>query len=180
MTFLVLLAGAAEARIVAPRTFLARRWAGAFVRSLSGAVASFFFCSSGRRLFLCRGLLGGLHAHAHDRLRDARADARLHLLVEAVRLVLVCDERVLLPVAAQVDALAELFHGGQVLDPMRVDRAQEHPALDRAHDLWAELGLALLVRLVDELGGARQEVLTAVEARAGSRRHHTPSGHDAG
>src|SRR5687767_5623085 len=168
VTLLVLLPRAAEAGIVAAELLAVRRLRrarGSRLRAVGGRLRR-----RGRRLFLCRGLLGGLHAHAHDRLRDARADARLHLLVEAVRLVLVCDERVLLPVAAQVDALAELFHGGQVLDPMRVDRAQEHPALDRVHDLWAELGLALLVRLVDELGGAREEVITAIEALEGLRR----------
>ena len=67
-------------------------------------------------------------------------------------LALVGDERILLSVAAEVDPFAELLHRGEVLDPVRVDRPQHHPALDRAHDLWiAELGLLGGVRVVDDL-----------------------------
>src|SRR6185503_10190237 len=123
-----------------------------------------------RLLLLLLRLLGGLHRDAHDRLRHASRDARAHLLEELVRLALVRDERVLLAVAAQIDPLSQLLHGGEVLDPVRVDRAQEHPALDRARDLRAEHLLARLVGLVDELGHRVAEGVLRVDVLKGRLR----------
>ena len=87
-----------------------------------------------------------------------------------MRLALVRDERILLPVAAQVNALAELFHQREVLYPVRVDRAQEHPALDGARELLAELLLARLVGFVDELRHALAELLLVLDALEALRR----------
>src|SRR5438105_4007543 len=114
-----------------------------------------------RLLFLLR-LFGRPHSHSQDGLRDAAGDPRLHLLKEAVRFALVGDERVLLAVAAQVDTLAELLHRSEVLDPVRVDRSEEDPSLDRAGELLAELFFARFVCLLDDLGDAvAQLVLVA-------------------
>ena len=68
---------------------------------------------------------------AEDRRRDLVADEGAHLLVEAEGLLLEGVERVLLGEAAQADALAHLVDLGQVLDPDRVDRAQQDEALDQ-------------------------------------------------
>src|SRR5436190_22550883 len=116
------------------------------------------------------GLLGGPHGHPQDRLGHTAGDAGGHLLEEAVRFALVGDEGVLLSIAPQVDALTELLHRGEVLDPVRVDRAEEHPSLDDSGKLLAQLLLARLVRLVDELGDPLAERFLSVdpgEARRG-------------
>src|SRR5207237_7397654 len=76
--------------------------------------------------------------------------------------------RILLAIAAEVDALAELLHRGQVLDPVGVDRAEQEPSLDRARRLLAERRLPGLVRFVDEVGDLRVERLARVDA--GERR----------
>ena len=65
-------------------------------------------------------------------MRDPARDAGFHFFEEAVGLALICDERVLLAVAAEVDAFAELLHRGEMLDPVRVDRAEQDPPLDGA------------------------------------------------
>ena len=58
------------------------------------------------------------------------------------RLVLVGDERIDLGEPAQVDALAQVVHVVQVLAPVVVDDLQQQVALERAHELLAELLLA--------------------------------------
>ena len=92
-------------------------------------------------------------------MSDSAGDARLHLLEEAVRFALVGHEGVLLAVAAQINALAELLHRGEVLDPVRVDRAEEHPPLDGTGELVAELFLSGFVGLLDDLGNAIAQVV---------------------
>src|SRR5256712_5711279 len=171
---LVLLAGAAPARIVTPELRLRRRrgrYRGAAVAAglTEGALRLCLpLCVARLLLLLALGLLGGLHGDPEDLLRHAARDARRHLFEERVSLALVGDERVLLAIAAQVDALAELLHRGEVLDPVDVDRAQEDPPLHHARQLLAELGLAPFVRLVDEL---RDLLSKLVQARGvGERR----------
>src|SRR5438045_517929 len=88
-------------------------------------------------------------------------DPGLTVLNEAVRLAFVGDERVLLAVAAQVDTLAELLHRSEVLDPVRVDRSEKDPSLDRAGELLAELFLARFVCLLDDLRAARVQLVRA-------------------
>src|SRR5438445_143204 len=165
---LVLLARAAPARIVTPELRLRRRrgrYRGAAVAAglTEGALRLCLpLCVARLLLLLALGLLGGLHGDPEDLLRHAARDARRHLFEERVGLALVGDERVLLAVAAQIDALAELLHRGEVLDPVDVDRAQENPPLHHARQLLAELGLAPFVRLVDEL---RDLLLKLIQAR---------------
>src|SRR5207247_704491 len=124
VTLLELLARTAPARVVAPELGVRPRCGPAVATAAGGRPAARARLSAvlrlARRSLL--GLLGLLrrpHSDAQDRLRDARRDARRHLLVEGVGFALVRDERILLPVPAQVDALAELLHLGEVLDPVR-------------------------------------------------------------
>src|SRR2546428_4649538 len=128
------LSGAAPTRLVAPGQ-LARSGRGDRLPVPAGARGCARSPGAGLRLlrllFLLR-LLRSSDSHAQDGLGDATGDTRLHFLEEAVGLALVGDERVLLAVAAKVDALAELLHRGEMLDPVRVDRAEEDPSLDGA------------------------------------------------
>src|SRR4051812_18671377 len=57
--------------------------------------------------------------------------------VEALALVL--DQGVALRVGAEVDALAEVVHLVEVLAPLAVQHGQQHPPLQLAHDLLADL-----------------------------------------
>src|SRR2546425_5510013 len=171
MTLLEFLSRSAPTRLIPPRQLArGRRGDGLPVaagRPRRGRAAT------GRLRRLCLLLLLRLfscaHCHSENCLRDPARDTRLHFLEEAVGLALVGDERVLLAVAAEVDALAELLHRGEMLDPVRVDRAEEDPSLDGAGQLLAELFLTRLVRLLDDLSDAiAQLVLVAelAEARA--------------
>ena len=90
-----------------------------------------------------RFLLHDLDVHhvAHEVLGD-----RLHHRPEhLVALALPLGERVLLTHRPEVDALLEVVHLLEVLTPALVDDAQHHLALDLAHHVGTELGLALLV-----------------------------------
>ena len=72
-----------------------------------------------------------------------RADRRHHVDEEVVALFLVLLLRVALAVAAQADAVAQVLHVGEVLDPRAVDLLQVEVAEDAAAELDAELLLAL-------------------------------------
>src|SRR3954471_20922996 len=95
-----------------------------------------------------------LHLDVEDEARELLPD-RLDQGGEHVEaLVLVGDQRVLLGEAAQVDALAQVVHVVEVLAPALVDDLEQAEALDLAHQLGAELLLALVVgadRVVLEL-----------------------------
>ena len=60
-------------------------------------------------------------------------------------------ERILLRVAAEADAAAHVVELGQVLHPQRVDRAQQHEALDGRPVLGADLGFLGGERRVDQV-----------------------------
>src|SRR5881296_767635 len=146
--------------------------AGKLARRGLGGGSSVSACASGRaasgrlgrlRLLFLFGLFSGSNRHSENRLGGTARDTRLHLLEEAVCLALVGNERVLLPIAAEVDALAELFHRREVLDPVCVDRAEEDPALDGTGQLVTELLLARLVRLLDDLGDAIAQLVLVAE-----------------
>src|SRR4051812_36721688 len=86
-----------------------------------------------------------LHLDVEDEARELLPD-RLDQGGEHVEaLVLVGDERVLLGEAAEVDALAQVVHVVEVLAPALVDDLEQAEALDLAHQLGAELLLALVV-----------------------------------
>ena len=81
----------------------------------------------------------------HHVADEVALDAGDHGLEHLVALALPLDERVALAHGPQVDALAEVVHLVEVLAPGGVDDAEHHLALDLAHDVVAELGLAGLV-----------------------------------
>src|SRR5262249_42537205 len=92
---------------------------------------------------------------ARELLPDRVDQAAEHL--EAV--VLVGDDRLDLGEPAQVDALAQVVHVVQVLAPALVDDLEQDVALERAHQLLAELLLALVIRLDDVLAQLLDERL---------------------
>src|SRR5438045_1720705 len=164
--------GSAPARLVSPRKLARSGRGGRPAVSARGSRRRGVAGVGLRRLclLLLFGLFGRSHGHAEDRLRDSARDPSLHLFEEAVRFALVGDERILLAVATQVDALAQLFHRGEVLDPVRVNGAQEDPPLDGAGQLVAEGLLARLVRLLDDLGDAIAQVVLVTQLVAEARR----------
>src|SRR5207253_1035791 len=77
--------------------------------------------------------------HPKDGRRDVELDVVEQLLECLEGLVLVLDQRVLLAEGPQADALLEVFHHGQVADPLGVDGPEHDPLLDLAHHLRGEL-----------------------------------------
>ena len=98
-------------------------------------------------------LLLGLDRHldVEDVARELVPDVVHQLREHLEALVLVGHERVDLREPAQVDALAQVVHVVQVLAPAVVDDLEQHEPLERAHQLVAELLLALVVG-VDHVG----------------------------
>ena len=84
-----------------------------------------------------------------DHPREVAPDAVHQVAEQLERLVLVGDQRLDLREPAQVDALAQVVHVVQVLAPAVVDDLQQDVALQGAHQLGAQLLLALLVRVHD-------------------------------
>ncbi len=88
---------------------------------------------------------------AHFDLREQRDGLELHAIqhggeeLEGLALVLVAV--VLLRVAAQMDALAQVVHGGQMIAPVLVQHAQHHVLLDVAHHFRADAGDLAVVGL---------------------------------
>src|SRR3989442_6374838 len=164
VTLLELLARAAPAGIVAAELGVRSRGGAAVpapARDRAAARAGLrpVLRFAGRSLLGLLGLLRRSHRDSKNGLRDAGRDARGHLLIEGVGLALVRDERVLLSVPTQVDALAQLFHRRQGLDPRRADRPQQHPPLNDACKLVAELLLTRFVGIIDDLGHALTELV---------------------
>ena len=99
-----------------------------------------------------------LHLDVEERRDDLLADDLAELLEHDVALAAVLDERILLGHRPQVHALAEVVHRLEVLAPARVDDLEDHEPLDLAHQLGAEAGLAVVVRvervLAELLGSA--------------------------
>src|SRR3954449_11310313 len=91
---------------------------------------------------------------------------RVHQVVEEREgLVLVGHDRLDLGEPAQVDALAQVVHVVEVLAPALVDDLEHQVALQRAHELLAELLLALVVERHGVLDEQALE-LVAIDRRA--------------
>src|SRR5690349_6558995 len=91
---------------------------------------------------------------------DLLVDAILHRLEQLEAFLLVLDERIALPVAAQPDAFLQVIEAVQVILPLLVDNLQHDVALDPLQDLAADqlflvvVGRdALLPELVADLVG---------------------------
>jgi hypothetical protein len=99
------------------------------------------FCRAARRA--CREV-GGLdllflfllaHLHAEELGHDVGGDAGHHVDEDVVALLLVLLLRVLLAVAAQADAVAQVLHVGEVIDPGLVELLEVDVAEDAEHEL---------------------------------------------
>src|SRR5215211_5538208 len=113
------------------------------VRDLTGAAGAV------GRVVLPRAVAAGalhLDLDVEDHARKVRPDGVHQVAEQLERLVLVGDQRIDLGEPAQVDALAQVVHVVQVLAPALVDDLQQQVALERAHQLVAELGLAPVVQ----------------------------------
>src|SRR5215213_3442743 len=93
--------------------------------------------------------VGVLHLDldVEDHAGEVGPDRVHQVLEEGEALVLVGHERVDLGEAAEVDALAQVVHVVEVLAPALVDDLEQQIALERAHELLAELLLAFVVEL---------------------------------
>src|SRR6266403_2381815 len=96
------------------------------------------------------------HLHLEEPLDDDGLHALHHVLEEVEGFLLVLGERVALAVPAQPDAFLEVVDRQQVILPLRVDDDEHLVALERAHELLAQLALArrvpLLHRFLNQLG----------------------------
>src|SRR3954452_17254391 len=106
-----------------------------------------------------------------DHPGEVRPDGVHEVREEGERLVLVGHERLDLGEPAEVDALAQVVHVVEVLAPALVDDLQQQVALQRAHELLAELVLALVVEPEGVLHQHPLELLAvdavAVDVRGG-------------
>src|SRR5918999_5486387 len=178
VALLELLAGSAPARVVAPellvladaalldhRRRLVRLLAGLSVGARLVVQRAARVLERGRAaaLLLRHALVAvlalDLDLDVVDHAREVGPDGVHQVLEERERLVLVGDDRLDLREPAQVDALAQIVHVVQVLAPAVVDRLQQQVALERAHQLLAEIPLALVVELLRVL---RQQPLELV------------------
>src|SRR4051794_2495138 len=105
-----------------------------------------------------------LDLDVEDHPREVRPDGVHQVGEEVEGLVLVGDERVDLGEPAEVDALAQVVHVVQVLAPLVVDDLQQQIALERTHELVAELLLATVVERERLLGQHLDELLALVDA----------------
>src|SRR6266540_3569496 len=87
----------------------------------------------------------GRELRVEERADDLFADHGAELLEHPVALAAVLDEWILLRERAQMHALAEVVHVLEVLAPARVDDLERHEALELAHQVGPELLLLLLV-----------------------------------
>ena len=99
-------------------------------------LAGRFFNLLGRRLELL-GLLARLDAHRHQRAGDLQFHGVQQLREQLEGLALVFLLGVLLGIAAQVNALAQVVQRGQVLAPVGVHALQQHHAHKRGELLLA-------------------------------------------
>ena len=110
------------------------------------------------RFFFALELLAALHLDV-ERREDGdgiELDAIEHRGEQLEGLALVLEAIVLLRVAAQVDALAQVIHRAQVIAPLLVEHAQHDVLLDVPHDQPAVLVAAdaLDLRVVHRIDGA--------------------------
>ncbi len=83
-------------------------------------------------------------------MRHVVSDRGLQLVEHLVGLDLELVQRLALRVGSKADAATHIVDRGQVLDPQRVDDAQQHQPLEHA-DLLPDLRALALVSVSDEL-----------------------------
>src|SRR2546429_3501237 len=88
-------------------------------------------------------------------------DTRHHVFEQDKTFLLELDERILLPVTAQADALFQMVKREQVIFPLRIDHIEDDAPLEPAHQFRAELFFFFLVTLGDGRHGCRDEFIMA-------------------
>src|SRR5437773_563579 len=94
------------------------------------------------------------------RCRGSALHALDHVLEEVERFLLVLGERVPLAVAPEPDPLLQVVDGQEMVLPLRVHDHQHLVALEGAHEVRAELALALRVSLADRRADQLREPLS--------------------
>src|SRR5690606_20079674 len=148
---LVLLAAAAGAGIVAAdlgavaddgalRTVLVIGLGGFLVGAVTAGIGVLELRLAQARFHLCaflrldRGdLVLAAHAHARQQGHDFALDLVQHLAEQLIRFLLVLLLGLLLRIAAQVDALAQVVHPAEVLLPAVVEQVEHDVLPERAH-----------------------------------------------
>src|SRR6476661_572733 len=110
-------------------------------------------------------LLARLHLHGHEDLGDLVLHRIEQLPEQLEGLALVFLLRLLLRIAAQVDALAQVVQRGQVLAPVRVDALQQHDALELGEVLRTDLRHLGVERGIGRLQHLLEHVLVGHRAR---------------
>ena len=123
---------------------------------------------------LDRRAVGAEDLHAEEVARRVFLEAQHHRLEHFEGLFFVSDERVLLRISAEADALLQVVHGEEVILPQPVEHGEHDDTLVIAHRVLAEDlfldGVACAELLEDRLAELvpvkRGEVELAFEARA--------------
>ena len=109
-----------------------------------GAVAADILGHAGGHA-LTLDLLVLLHADGVQAAHRLLLNGGDHLLEHLEGLLFIGDDRVGLGIGAQADALAQILHRVDVIHPVLIHDAQQHDALNLAHDGAGELLLLLLI-----------------------------------
>ena len=99
-------------------------------------------------------------------------DARHHVFEQHKRFFFELDERILLPVSAQPDALFQMVEREQMVLPLRIDHIEDDAALEPAHQVPAKLFFFFFVTLGDRRDRRVQKLIITVRAGIGARRLH--------
>ncbi len=112
-----------------------------------------------------------LDAHREDDARHFVADVVQQAAEQLERLALVFLLRVLLRIAAQVDALAQVVQRRQMLAPVRIQALQHHRALEAGKGLAADLRHLARIHSLDGLLHLRQQLFVLDRLRLLHRLH---------
>ena len=116
-------------------------------------------------------LLTGLDTHRHQRAGDGIFDGVQHLPEQLKSLALVLLLGLLLGVAAQMDALAQVIQGAEVVAPMRINGLQQHHALKAGEVLGANLLHFASEQGLRDFQHVFEDVLIGHGLRLGHRSH---------
>ena len=116
-------------------------------------------------------LLTGLDTHRHQRAGDGVFDGIQHLPEQLKRLALVFLLGLLLGVAAQMDALAQVVQGAKVVTPMRINGLQQDHALKPGEVLGTDLLHLAGKQGVGDFHHVFEDVLIGHGLRLGHRSH---------
>ena len=92
-----------------------------------------------------------LHLNRQHQPHGVLAYCGYHFVKHLVALAAVLDNRVLLRIGAQINALTQFIHRVDVIHPLFIHDAQQHDALKLTHNLFADLFFACLIHFVGAL-----------------------------